>query len=68
MKKLFFILLCLILNYTLTFAAESDKIKISETDFSQNCYEYYSEIPKGTLTPGEIFQYSSQYHEPVFIQ
>ena len=68
MKKIIAVLLFILLNITTSYADNTGKIHISDTDFSANCFEYYSEIKSWSFEADEIFSYTSIYDEPVLVQ
>jgi hypothetical protein len=68
MKNIILFCLFFLLSWVITFAENSEKVKISETDFSANCFEYYSEIPSSNLKKNETFFYTSLYKDPIINQ
>ena len=68
MKKIFIFCLLILLNYNLVFANNSERLKISDTDFSVNCFQYYSEIQANSFEENETFSYSSIYKDPILLQ
>lgn len=68
MKKLILLFLCIFLNISIISANNWEKIKVSETNFSENCFQFYSAIPKDSFQNNETFKYISEFKEPIIIQ
>lgn len=68
MKKIITIVFFLFISFSTVFATNIGKISINKTDFSANCFEYYSEIKSWSFQENEVFSYSSIYDNPTFIQ
>ena len=56
------------LSISIVSANSTEKIKISDTDFSANCFEYYSEIKSNSFKENETFSYTSIYDQPILVQ
>lgn len=68
MKKIFLFLVLFFVNIWILSANKSENLKISETDFTPNCFEYYSEIPSNSFQESENFIYTSIYKDPIIFQ
>ena len=68
MKNIISLFILIFLNICIVSADNSEKIKISETNFSANCFEYYSEIQANSFENNETFTYTSIYSQPILVQ
>jgi hypothetical protein len=68
MKNIISLFILIFLNISVVSANNSEKIKSSETNFSANCFEYYSEIQANSFEENETFQYTSIYSQPILVQ
>lgn len=68
MKNIISLFILIFLNISVVSADNSEKIKTSETNFSANCFEYYSAISKKNIKNNETFKYISEFKDPIFIQ
>jgi len=69
MKKLLIILLIFTFNFSHGFARDEVKwSNIHTTNFSENCFQFYSAIPKDSFNNNETFKYISEFQNPIIIQ